>query len=182
MKPLSLSLTAPAFYERRSCLPQLDCERPHGGDLHPHLFGFRPTFMCYVPSPVLAPVGDTGESRGAGRSAEPGSAGSPAHSPPARPPAPRQEGQCPVEFGDHFSPPDWERPGAGPSERAGVCSLLRPALGDLLLFPDEGQSVGIRRSAVFTSLDKCCSHKACCDYGELTISLCRFWLWKGEMY
>lgn len=61
MKPLSLSLTAPAFYERRSCLPQLDCERPHGGDLHPHLFGFRPTFMCYVPSPVLASVGDTGD-------------------------------------------------------------------------------------------------------------------------
>lgn len=82
MKPLSLSLTAPAFYERRSCLPQLDCERPHGGDLHPHLFGFRPTFMCYVPSPVLAPVGDTGESRGADRSAEPGSAGNPPHSPP----------------------------------------------------------------------------------------------------
>uniref|UniRef100_A0A8C8W4Y5 Endosome-associated-trafficking regulator 1 n=1 Tax=Peromyscus maniculatus bairdii TaxID=230844 RepID=A0A8C8W4Y5_PERMB len=52
---------APAFYERRSCLPQLDCERPHGGDLHPHLFGFRPTFMCYVPSPVLASVGDTGD-------------------------------------------------------------------------------------------------------------------------
>ncbi|XP_051022422.1 endosome-associated-trafficking regulator 1 isoform X2 [Acomys russatus] len=50
---------APAFYERRSCLPQLDCERSHGGDLHPHLFGFRPTFMCYVPSPVLASVGDT---------------------------------------------------------------------------------------------------------------------------
>ncbi|CAO2598355.1 Endosome-associated-trafficking regulator 1, partial [Lemmus lemmus] len=37
--------------------------------------------------------------------------------------------------------------------------------GDLL-FPNEGQSVGIRRSAVFTSLDKCCSHKACCDYGD----------------
>ncbi|XP_048201900.1 endosome-associated-trafficking regulator 1 isoform X2 [Perognathus longimembris pacificus] len=50
---------APAFYERRSCLPQLDCERPHGGDLHPHFFGIRPTFMCYVPSPVLASVGDT---------------------------------------------------------------------------------------------------------------------------
>ncbi|XP_063139604.1 endosome-associated-trafficking regulator 1 isoform X8 [Rattus norvegicus] len=52
---------APAFYERRSCLPQLDCERPHGGDLHPQFFGFRPTFMCYVPSPVLASVGDTGD-------------------------------------------------------------------------------------------------------------------------
>ncbi|KAM5183746.1 endosome-associated-trafficking regulator 1 isoform 2-T2 [Callospermophilus lateralis] len=50
---------AAAFYERRSCLPQLDCERPHGGDLHPHFFGIRPTFMCYVPSPVLASVGDT---------------------------------------------------------------------------------------------------------------------------
>uniref|UniRef100_H0V9N3 Endosome-associated-trafficking regulator 1 n=1 Tax=Cavia porcellus TaxID=10141 RepID=H0V9N3_CAVPO len=43
---------APAFCERRSCLPQLDCGRP------PFL-GFRPTFMCYVPSPVLASVGDT---------------------------------------------------------------------------------------------------------------------------
>lgn len=85
MKPLSLSLTAPAFYERRSCLPQLDCERPHGGDLHPQFFGFRPTFMCYVPSPVLASVGDTGESRGVGQSAELGSAGSPPHSPPAGP-------------------------------------------------------------------------------------------------
>ncbi|KAM9207008.1 endosome-associated-trafficking regulator 1 isoform 3-T3 [Dugong dugon] len=50
---------APAFYERRSCLPQLDCERPHGGDLDSHFFGIRPTFMCYVPSPVLASVGDT---------------------------------------------------------------------------------------------------------------------------
>ncbi|XP_004848972.1 serologically defined colon cancer antigen 3 isoform X2 [Heterocephalus glaber] len=43
---------APAFCERRSCLPQLDCGRP------PFL-GFRPTFICYVPSPVLASVGDT---------------------------------------------------------------------------------------------------------------------------
>ncbi|XP_039714889.1 endosome-associated-trafficking regulator 1 isoform X2 [Pteropus medius] len=50
---------APAFYERRSCLPQLDCERPHGRDLDSHFFGIRPTFMCYVPSPVLASVGDT---------------------------------------------------------------------------------------------------------------------------
>uniref|UniRef100_A0A8D0R2L8 Endosome-associated-trafficking regulator 1 n=2 Tax=Sus scrofa TaxID=9823 RepID=A0A8D0R2L8_PIG len=50
---------APAFYERRSCLPQLDCERPQGRDLESHLFGIRPTFMCYVPSPVLASVGDT---------------------------------------------------------------------------------------------------------------------------
>ncbi|XP_008840174.1 endosome-associated-trafficking regulator 1 isoform X1 [Nannospalax galili] len=52
---------APAFYERRSCLPQLECERPRGGDLHPHLLGFRPTFTRYVPSPVLASVGDTGD-------------------------------------------------------------------------------------------------------------------------
>ncbi|XP_058380466.1 endosome-associated-trafficking regulator 1 isoform X2 [Diceros bicornis minor] len=50
---------APAFSERRSCLPQLDCERPRGGDLDSHFFGIRPTFMCYVPSPVLASVGDT---------------------------------------------------------------------------------------------------------------------------
>lgn len=54
-------IAAPAFYERRSCLPQLDCERPRGRDLDSHFFGIRPTFMCYVPSPVLAPVGDTGE-------------------------------------------------------------------------------------------------------------------------
>lgn len=187
MKPLSLSLTAPAFYERRSCLPQLDCERPHGGDLQPHLFGFRPTFMCYVPSPVLASVGDTGESRGAGRSAELGRTGSP---PTARPPAPRQEGQCPVEHGDHFSPPDWERPGAGPSgsvfhwqllrERSGLYSLLHPASGDVLLVPNQGLSLGVRRSVV--SLNKRCSHKVCCDLRELTMSLCRFWLWKGKMY
>ncbi|XP_016042911.1 endosome-associated-trafficking regulator 1 isoform X2 [Erinaceus europaeus] len=50
---------APAFYERRSCLPQLDCEHPRGRDPDPHFFGIRPTFMCYVPSPVLASVGDT---------------------------------------------------------------------------------------------------------------------------
>ncbi|KAM5298764.1 endosome-associated-trafficking regulator 1 isoform 2-T2 [Ctenodactylus gundi] len=50
---------APAFYERRSCLPQLACERSHGGDLRPPFFGVRPTFMCYVPSPVLASVGAT---------------------------------------------------------------------------------------------------------------------------
>ncbi|KAM5259642.1 endosome-associated-trafficking regulator 1 isoform 1-T1 [Hipposideros larvatus] len=49
---------APAFCERRSCLPQLDCERPHGRELDSHFFGIRPTFMCYVPSPVLASVGD----------------------------------------------------------------------------------------------------------------------------
>ncbi|XP_037349867.1 endosome-associated-trafficking regulator 1 isoform X2 [Talpa occidentalis] len=50
---------APACYERRSCLPQLDCERPRAGDRDPHLLGFRPTFMCYVPSPALASLGDT---------------------------------------------------------------------------------------------------------------------------
>ncbi|XP_062937962.1 endosome-associated-trafficking regulator 1 isoform X3 [Cynocephalus volans] len=50
---------APAFYERRSGFPQLDCERPRGGDLDSHFLGIRPTFMCYVPGPVLASVGDT---------------------------------------------------------------------------------------------------------------------------
>ncbi|XP_032979809.1 endosome-associated-trafficking regulator 1 isoform X3 [Rhinolophus ferrumequinum] len=50
---------APACYERRSCLPQLDCGRSRGRDLDSHFFGIRPTFMCYVPSPVLASVGDT---------------------------------------------------------------------------------------------------------------------------
>ncbi|XP_059957983.1 endosome-associated-trafficking regulator 1 isoform X2 [Mesoplodon densirostris] len=55
---------APAFYERPSCLPQLDCERPQARDLESHFFGIRPTFMCYVPSPVLASVGDTGEKLG----------------------------------------------------------------------------------------------------------------------
>ncbi|XP_044776493.1 endosome-associated-trafficking regulator 1 isoform X2 [Neomonachus schauinslandi] len=57
-------IAAPAFYERRSCLPQLDCERPHGRDLDSHFFGIRPTFMCYVPSPVLASVGDTDDKLG----------------------------------------------------------------------------------------------------------------------
>ncbi|KAL6034283.1 hypothetical protein STEG23_015025 [Scotinomys teguina] len=66
---------APAFYERRSCLPQLDCERPHGGDLHPHFFGFRPTFMCYVPSPVLASVGDTDFGYGKGKCTKKGASG-----------------------------------------------------------------------------------------------------------
>ncbi|XP_025117812.2 endosome-associated-trafficking regulator 1 isoform X2 [Bubalus bubalis] len=55
---------APAFYERRSCLPQLDCERPPARDLESHFFGIRPTFMCYVPSPVLASVGDTDDKLG----------------------------------------------------------------------------------------------------------------------
>ncbi|XP_054377194.2 endosome-associated-trafficking regulator 1 isoform X4 [Pongo abelii] len=50
---------APAFYERRSCLPQLDCERPHGRDLDSPFLGIRPAFMCYVPNSVLAYVGDT---------------------------------------------------------------------------------------------------------------------------
>ncbi|XP_009003725.1 endosome-associated-trafficking regulator 1 isoform X13 [Callithrix jacchus] len=50
---------APAFFERRSCLPHLDCERPHGRDLDSPFFGIRPAFMCYVPSLVLASVGDT---------------------------------------------------------------------------------------------------------------------------
>ncbi|XP_077918150.1 endosome-associated-trafficking regulator 1 isoform X3 [Halichoerus grypus] len=43
---------------------QLDCERPHGRDLDSHFFGIRPTFMCYVPSPVLASVGDTDDKLG----------------------------------------------------------------------------------------------------------------------
>nr|XP_030694147.1 endosome-associated-trafficking regulator 1 isoform X3 [Globicephala melas] len=58
---------APAFYERRSCLPQLDCERPQARDLESHFFGIRPTFMCYVPSPVLASVGDTDLGYGKGK-------------------------------------------------------------------------------------------------------------------
>lgn len=63
---VALVITAPAFYERRSCLPQLGCERPRGRDLDSHFFGIRPTFMCYVPSPVLASVGGTGERQAAG--------------------------------------------------------------------------------------------------------------------
>ncbi|XP_055126343.1 endosome-associated-trafficking regulator 1 isoform X1 [Symphalangus syndactylus] len=58
---------APAFYERRSCLPQLDCERPHGRDLDSPFFGIRPAFMCYVPSPVLVSVGDTDFGYGKGK-------------------------------------------------------------------------------------------------------------------
>ncbi|XP_045879846.1 endosome-associated-trafficking regulator 1 isoform X1 [Meles meles] len=58
---------APAFSERRSCLPQLDCERPRGGGLDSHFLGIRPTFMCYVPSPVLASVGDTDFGYGKGK-------------------------------------------------------------------------------------------------------------------
>ncbi|XP_026346023.1 endosome-associated-trafficking regulator 1 isoform X1 [Ursus maritimus] len=66
---------APAFYERRSCLPQLDCERPHGRDLDSHFFGIRPTFMCYVPSPVLASVGDTDFGYGKGKCTKQGPPG-----------------------------------------------------------------------------------------------------------
>uniref|UniRef100_A0A673V0F3 Endosome-associated-trafficking regulator 1 n=1 Tax=Suricata suricatta TaxID=37032 RepID=A0A673V0F3_SURSU len=60
-------IAAPAFCARRSCLPQLDCERPHGRGLDSHFFGIRPTFMCYVPSPVLASVGDTDFGYGKGK-------------------------------------------------------------------------------------------------------------------
>ncbi|XP_024854296.1 endosome-associated-trafficking regulator 1 isoform X2 [Bos taurus] len=66
---------APAFYERRSCLPQLDCERPPARDLESHFFGIRPTFMCYVPSPVLASVGDTDFGYGKGKCAKQGPPG-----------------------------------------------------------------------------------------------------------
>ncbi|KAM7092598.1 endosome-associated-trafficking regulator 1 isoform 1-T1 [Molossus nigricans] len=55
---------AARFFERRSCLPQLDCERPPGRDPDPHFLGVRPTFMCYVPSPVLASVGDADDKLG----------------------------------------------------------------------------------------------------------------------
>ncbi|XP_063506139.1 endosome-associated-trafficking regulator 1 isoform X7 [Pongo pygmaeus] len=58
---------APAFYERRSCLPQLDCERPHGRDLDSPFLGIRPAFMCYVPNSVLASVGDTDFGYGKGK-------------------------------------------------------------------------------------------------------------------
>ncbi|XP_078188283.1 endosome-associated-trafficking regulator 1 isoform X19 [Callithrix jacchus] len=58
---------APAFFERRSCLPHLDCERPHGRDLDSPFFGIRPAFMCYVPSLVLASVGDTDFGYGKGK-------------------------------------------------------------------------------------------------------------------
>ncbi|XP_022433942.1 endosome-associated-trafficking regulator 1 isoform X1 [Delphinapterus leucas] len=66
---------APAFYERRSCLPQLDCERPQARDLESHFFGIRPTFMCYVPSPVLASVGDTDLGYGKGKGTTHGPSG-----------------------------------------------------------------------------------------------------------
>ncbi|XP_026907540.1 endosome-associated-trafficking regulator 1 isoform X1 [Acinonyx jubatus] len=66
---------APPFCERRSCLPQLDCERPHGRDLDSHFFGIRPTFMCYVPSPVLASVGDTDFGYGKGKCTKQGPPG-----------------------------------------------------------------------------------------------------------
>ncbi|XP_070451434.1 endosome-associated-trafficking regulator 1 isoform X6 [Equus przewalskii] len=66
---------APAFSERRSCLPQLDCERPRGRDPDSHFFGIRPTFMCYVPSPVLASVGDTDFGYGKGKCTKQGPSG-----------------------------------------------------------------------------------------------------------
>ncbi|XP_029059873.1 endosome-associated-trafficking regulator 1 isoform X4 [Monodon monoceros] len=66
---------APAFYERWSCLPQLDCERPQARDLESHFFGIRPTFMCYVPSPVLASVGDTDLGYGKGKGTTHGPSG-----------------------------------------------------------------------------------------------------------
>ncbi|XP_036983548.2 endosome-associated-trafficking regulator 1 isoform X1 [Artibeus jamaicensis] len=66
---------AAAFYERRSCLPQLDCERPHGRDPDSHFVGIRPTFMCYVPSPVLASVGDTDFVYGKGKGTKQGPLG-----------------------------------------------------------------------------------------------------------
>ncbi|KAM8802433.1 endosome-associated-trafficking regulator 1 isoform 2-T2 [Rhynchonycteris naso] len=62
---------AAAFCERRSCLPQLDCERPHGRDPDSPFLGIRPTFMCYVPSPVLASVGDTDDRLGSLEEANP---------------------------------------------------------------------------------------------------------------
>ncbi|XP_062937965.1 endosome-associated-trafficking regulator 1 isoform X6 [Cynocephalus volans] len=66
---------APAFYERRSGFPQLDCERPRGGDLDSHFLGIRPTFMCYVPGPVLASVGDTDFVYGRGKCTKQGPSG-----------------------------------------------------------------------------------------------------------
>ncbi|XP_053413825.1 endosome-associated-trafficking regulator 1 isoform X2 [Nycticebus coucang] len=66
---------APAFYERRSCLPQLDCERPPDRDQDSHFFGIRPTFMCYVPSPVLASVGDSDFGYGKGKCTKQGPSG-----------------------------------------------------------------------------------------------------------
>ncbi|KAK2101048.1 Endosome-associated-trafficking regulator 1 [Saguinus oedipus] len=44
-----------------------DCERPHGRDLDSPFFGIRPAFMCYVPRPVLASVGDTDFGYGKGK-------------------------------------------------------------------------------------------------------------------
>ncbi|XP_059514508.1 endosome-associated-trafficking regulator 1 isoform X6 [Myotis daubentonii] len=63
---------AAASSERRAGLPQLDCGRPRGRDPDPHLLGLRPAFMCYVPSPVLASVGDTDFVRGKGKGTKPG--------------------------------------------------------------------------------------------------------------
>ncbi|KAM6169221.1 endosome-associated-trafficking regulator 1 isoform 2-T2 [Rhynchocyon petersi] len=50
---------APAFSERRSCPAQLDCERARGRAADSPFLGTRPPFMCCVPSPALAAVGDT---------------------------------------------------------------------------------------------------------------------------
>ncbi|XP_023982088.1 endosome-associated-trafficking regulator 1 isoform X2 [Physeter macrocephalus] len=75
-RPRSLVIPdAPAFYERRSCLPPLDCERPQARDLESRFFGTRPTFMCYVPSPVLASVGDTDFGYGKGKGTKQGPSG-----------------------------------------------------------------------------------------------------------
>ncbi|XP_014637808.1 PREDICTED: serologically defined colon cancer antigen 3 isoform X2 [Ceratotherium simum simum] len=74
-----------AGYARRPGVPPLsrarslvipdDCERPRGGDLDSHFFGIRPTFMCYVPSPVLASVGDTDFGFGKGKCTKQGPSG-----------------------------------------------------------------------------------------------------------
>ncbi|XP_057580063.1 endosome-associated-trafficking regulator 1 isoform X1 [Hippopotamus amphibius kiboko] len=66
---------APAFCERRSCLPQLDCERPQAGDLESRFLGIRPTFTCCVPSPVLASVGDADFGYGKGKGTKQGPTG-----------------------------------------------------------------------------------------------------------
>ncbi|XP_070286409.1 endosome-associated-trafficking regulator 1 isoform X2 [Myotis yumanensis] len=63
---------AAASSERRAGLPQLDCGRPRGRDPDPHLLGLRPAFMCYVPSPVLASVGDPDFIYGKGKGTKPG--------------------------------------------------------------------------------------------------------------
>ncbi|XP_035118976.1 endosome-associated-trafficking regulator 1 isoform X15 [Callithrix jacchus] len=52
-------LGATPLSRARSIVIPDDCERPHGRDLDSPFFGIRPAFMCYVPSLVLASVGDT---------------------------------------------------------------------------------------------------------------------------